>query len=40
VRKYEGFVQILTAMKGEVHAAEEKIAIESNPKKAHKSKQS
>ena len=38
VKKYDGFRQIMMAMKGEVDAAEAKLSEESKPKKAHKSK--
>ena len=38
VKKYEGFVEIMTAMKSEVDASEAKLAEENSPKKAHKSK--
>jgi hypothetical protein len=37
VRKYEGFTEMLKAMRHEVDESEAKVAQERSPKKAHKS---
>ncbi len=38
--KLDGFVQIMNAMKGEIDAAEAKLANEKGAKKGHQSKRS